>query len=72
MTREPFHTYLSIEHDTSVLVDPEILLDQTTVLLWEQTVGETHQAIRRGHIRKVGGLWRGNYDGGCAGEPFES
>jgi hypothetical protein len=49
-------TYLRVKHDTSPLVNPEVLFDQTAVLRWEQAVRKTYQPIWRGHPSgQVGG-----------------
>ena len=60
----PRFAYLRVKHDTSPLVDPEVLFNQTTVLHWEQTVRKTYQPIWRGHP--------GGYVGGKRGHKTRS
>lgn len=47
--------HLSVQNNSPPLVDPEILLDQASVLEGYQAIGETYEAVSRGH-RCVGGL----------------
>lgn len=43
---------MGIQYYPPSLVYPEILFDQATILLRQETVGEAYQSVRRGHGRK--------------------
>lgn len=47
--------HLSVQNNSPLLVDPEILLDQASVLERYQAIGETYEAVGRSH-RCVGRL----------------
>jgi hypothetical protein len=46
---KPNGPYLSVQDDTPSLINPEVLLDETTVLEGEQAVREADEAVRRLH-----------------------
>ncbi len=47
--QERRNSYLSIQNDPPCLVNPEVLLKQSPILLREETVGEADETVGRGH-----------------------